>query len=217
MLIWRLASVCVGLCFLLLTTGWTDSRRRRLHKDTYSRIRSARVTRVAIPVKPQKAPYAFAQEVLEPDSEAIPPVLRSVRSQGSFAPTLGLRLAAMAMSMIGKPFCEGGHRPDKGFDCSGLVFYVFGRLGISTPRTIWQQFRMGAPVAAGRLQPGDLLFFSTYADGPTHVGIYVGHGRFVTAERSQGVVLLSSLYDPCFAGKLLCARAAVARHTATKP
>ncbi len=89
------------------------------------------------------------------------------------------RLVRTALSLVGTPYTWGGSSPG-GFDCSGFAAYVYGRLGIAIPRTADVQFAQGRPVRGNPL-PGDLVFFQTYDWGASHVGIYLGDGRFVNA------------------------------------
>lgn len=106
----------------------------------------------------------------------------------------GSRIAALAESQLGAPYRFGGDSP-RGFDCSGLVRYVFEQAGITVPRTAQQLQQAAAPVPADRLQPGDLVFFRI-ASGPVdHVGIYVGDGAFVHAPRSGRPVRSELLGD----------------------
>ncbi len=88
------------------------------------------------------------------------------------------RLLRTALDLLGKPYVWGGASP-RGFDCSGFTSYVFGRLGIVIPRTADVQFADGRSVREPL--PGDLVFFQTYDYGASHVGIYLGDGRFVNA------------------------------------
>lgn len=74
-------------------------------------------------------------------------------------------------------------------DCSAFVQRVFQVNGIKLPRTTEEQARMGVPVSLTNIKPGDLLFFSTYKKGPSHVGIYIGNGKMVHASRSKGVTV----------------------------
>jgi peptidoglycan hydrolase-like protein with peptidoglycan-binding domain len=97
-----------------------------------------------------------------------------------------------AVEQLGDPYAWGGAGPG-GFDCSGLVSYVFAQDGLNLPHSSYSQWTDGAAVGPGALQPGDLVFFTTYASGPSHVGIYVGDGYFVHAADYRTGVTLDSL------------------------
>lgn len=109
---------------------------------------------------------------------------------------LGHRIVADALALRGVPYRNGGTDPGKGFDCSGFVRYVLGRHGIAAPRQTAEQFAAGAPVAPGKLRPGDLVFFSTVAPGASHVGIAIDDDEFVHAPSSRGVVRVERLALP---------------------
>jgi peptidoglycan DL-endopeptidase CwlO len=96
--------------------------------------------------------------------------------------------ATIAARYLGVPYRWGGASPS-GFDCSGLVMYVYAQLGISLPHYTVAQYRMGVAVSRGQLQPGDLVFF----DGLGHVGIYVGRNQFIHAPHTGDVVKVSSI------------------------
>jgi len=107
-------------------------------------------------------------------------------------------VVGIAMRYLGVPYVWGGSSPS-GFDCSGLVSYVFAQIGVSLPHSSYAQFGIGTPVSIGELQPGDLVFFT----GASHVGIYIGGGQFIHAPHTGDVVKISSLsgyYSSNFAG-----------------
>ena len=100
-----------------------------------------------------------------------------------------------AIGLVGTPYRWGGNTPESGFDCSGLVGYVFrDAANLSLPRTADAIGEMDIPkVPRDRLQPGDLVFFTHKGRGVGHIGIYVGEGRFVHAPNEGGVVRLDFL------------------------
>jgi cell wall-associated NlpC family hydrolase len=96
-----------------------------------------------------------------------------------------------AKALLGTPYHFGGTTP-KGFDCSGFVQYVFRQAaGVRLPRTSPQQFSATLPVRLGEEQPSDLLFWNVERGGPSHVGIYLGHGQFIHSPEQGGVVKIS--------------------------
>jgi cell wall-associated NlpC family hydrolase len=89
-----------------------------------------------------------------------------------------------ALGFVGTPYARGGASPQRGFDCSGLVVYVYrSALGIELPRRVADLKSVGSPVPLRDLAPGDLVFYNTRHKPYSHVGIYVGDGRFVHAPR----------------------------------
>jgi hypothetical protein len=98
------------------------------------------------------------------------------------------RIIQTAMRYMGVPYVFGGNTPS-GFDCSGFVKFVYARCGMDLPRMADEQFEVGVPVPANLLQAGDMVFFSTYDDGASHAGIYVGDGKFISATSSRGVAV----------------------------
>lgn len=104
----------------------------------------------------------------------------------------GYSISSTALSLRGAPYRNGGSDP-QGFDCSGLVHYVFTQHGVPMPRDVRQQFGVGQPVDPRALEPGDLVFFSTVAPGASHVGIAIGGDQFVHAPSGNGVVRVEHL------------------------
>lgn len=102
------------------------------------------------------------------------------------------RLLADAAQYLGTPYKYGGSGPG-GFDCSGFTSYIYGRAGISLPRTAAGQYAVGVAVDKANLMPADLVFFSCGSGGVDHAGIYVGNGQFIhsSSPRSGGVIYSS--------------------------
>src|SRR5919204_6103596 len=111
-----------------------------------------------------------------------------------YAPSKRDSVVTVAWAMIGTPYELGGTNQRSGFDCSGLVRFVLGKVHLSLPRLAYQQALLGYPVPRDRLLPGDLLAFGT--DSISHVGIYIGDGKFVHASSIAGRVIVSSLDRP---------------------
>ncbi len=115
------------------------------------------------------------------------------------------RILATAMKYIGVPYQWGGTSP-KGFDCSGFTHYVMLQHNVIIPRVARNQYYdAGTWVAWNSLKPGDLVFFTTYAPGPSHVGIYIGNNQFIHSSSSKGVVI-SSLTNTYYATRYIGAK-----------
>lgn len=122
----------------------------------------------------------------------------ALRASANYRPDnrLAQDIIATAKQYLGVPYLWGGTTP-AGFDCSGLVQYVYKAHGIQLNRTCVTQYPQGTYVSKNELLPGDLVFFSnTYQSGISHVGIYIGNGQFLHASSSQGVTIsyLSNSY-----------------------
>jgi cell wall-associated NlpC family hydrolase len=103
-----------------------------------------------------------------------------------------IALVKDTMKYLGIPYVWAGATPSGGFDCSGLVLYVYAKFGVAFPHAATMQARMGTPVPFDQLQPADLVFFGT----PSfyhHVGIYIGDGLFIEAPHTGDVVKVSQL------------------------
>lgn len=112
-------------------------------------------------------------------------------------------LLSYASQFLGIPYVWGGTSPS-GFDCSGFTQYVFRHVGINLSRTSQTQFNQGTSVARSNLEPGDLVFFSTYGSGATHVGIYAGNSTMI--DSSNGGVVYQNINDSYWGPRYLGAR-----------
>lgn len=121
-------------------------------------------------------------------------------SDGGASSSDPMNLIADASHLLGTPYEWGGTTPS-GFDCSGFVQYVFEKNDINLPRTVasmWGSSK-GEEVSRGNLRPGDIVFYQTYADGPSHNGIYKGNGEFIQSGTSTGVkVSKLSVWDDLY-------------------
>jgi cell wall-associated NlpC family hydrolase len=134
---------------------------------------------------------ACSKQVLSPDLPAT--TSASEESRNATA-------ARLATRYLGAPYVWAGGSPS-GFDCSGLVMYAFGQVGVAIPHNAAQQFRLGTPVDRGRLIPGDVVFFNQLR----HNGIYLGDGRFVHSAKPGGVKI-ARLDDDWFRTRWVGAR-----------
>lgn len=143
---------------------------------------------------------AYAVEVSDPSRGAVASTDRGtvVRSQSR-------RAADLAKSLVGKPYAWGGTTL-AGFDCSGFSFYVAKQVGVSLPRTSYDQYSAGTAVAKSALQPGDLVFFEASGAGASHVGVYLGNDSFVHSENETTGVVITPLSRPWWASRYLGAR-----------
>jgi len=102
------------------------------------------------------------------------------------------KIIQQAKWYTGVPYVWGGQSP-AGFDCSGFTHYVFLKNGVIIPRTSELQYKTGTWVSRNNLKPGDLVFFTTYKPGPSHVGIYIGNNQFIHASSGADKVTISDL------------------------
>ena len=118
------------------------------------------------------------------------------RSSSPVSESAADRAASHAAKMLGRPYHFGGASPSSGFDCSGLVQFSFRQAGVSVPHNTKQQRRTSRPVRLSDLRRGDLIFFDQEGKKNSHVGIYVGGGRFVHAPSSGKEVRSDRLDAP---------------------
>lgn len=118
-----------------------------------------------------------------------------------------IKAAKDALDLQGQPYVSGGESPIEGFDCSGLVFYVYNKQGVRLPRDTWSLANQLPSVQINQRQPGDLVFFNTNSRPYSHVGIYVGEDRFIHAPSSRtGRVMVSDLKQPYWRERFIAVR-----------
>lgn len=157
-------------------------------------VRDAALAPPLVPPPPRAAP-ANATFVLGddrwPDPAAVDTRARALIERG--------------FSYLGTPYVWGGEG-EEGFDCSGFTQFLFAGAGYELPRQARNQFKVGEEIAADDLLPGDLVFFSTYSSGASHVGIYIGDGQFLHASSGPDQVTVSSLAQRYYTNRYLGAR-----------
>ncbi|QAA35023.1 C40 family peptidase [Clostridium manihotivorum] len=116
------------------------------------------------------------------------------RGSSGSVPASSSSVLSEAYKYLGIPYVWGAGGPNS-FDCSGFTSYVFGKLGVSLPRTTYDQINVGTSVSYSDLQPGDLVFTRGSASRPEHVGIYVGGGQMIHAPRTGENVKVGPIYD----------------------
>lgn len=137
-------------------------------------------------------------------------VLRNFRAQdavnrGQSEGRWGRQIAYFAQQFIGVPYLWAG-QSRAGFDCSGFIYYVFSNCGIKLPRMADEQFEVGVFIDEENLRAGDLVFFTTYESGASHVGIYIGNGHFIHASSGAGSVVITPMRKQYYLERYLGAR-----------
>jgi cell wall-associated NlpC family hydrolase len=126
----------------------------------------------------------------------------NARKQSAKTALVGPKAVGFAKRFLGTRYTYGGSSPRSGFDCSGLVSFVYKHFGIALPRTSYGQFGTGRRVARRWLKPGDLIFFN----GLGHVGMYVGEGRFIHSPRTGTRVRIDRLAEGWYSSRYVGAR-----------
>jgi len=164
------------------------------HSLSHSSPRSRRLRHCAIAATLAFAPVVASAQSADSVTARAPRDRRPFASLSATALTMRDSIVMVARSQIGTRYRYGGTTPGGGFDCSGFVRYVLGAIQLVLPRTAAQQAELGAmiPKDTTRLRPGDLLTFGR-GRRVTHIGIYVGNGRYVHASPTAGRVIETSL------------------------
>lgn len=168
-----------------------QARQKRLAREARAQLRSAQTQ------------TSDQQQSSPPPSDPTPPAPSPSPSPPPASPPPSTHggVVGIALRYLGVPYRWGGASPS-GFDCSGFLVYVFAKVGVYLPHSSYMQFRLGRFVPRSALQPGDAVFFN----GASHVGIYIGSGRFVHAPHTGDVVKISSLGDSWYSSTYVGAR-----------
>jgi len=208
----RLIPIVAALLFCLgAATGCAPNRLPPLQDDPVkidSRVadRSAEPgTVVASTARPKSIPDLPEPKIRSRLGESRPAgVIAEKSGRPSTRPAAG-DAATMAEKYLGTPYVFGGSTP-KGFDCSGLVQYVYRRFGVKLPRRAIDQSRTGSRVGMRELRRNDLVFFRTRGSSVSHVGIYLGGGEFIHAPGTGKHIRTDSLDNPWWRKRLVLGR-----------
>jgi cell wall-associated NlpC family hydrolase len=180
------------------------ARQARIEAQVRARLaaqqRAAAASQARAPAQAQATPAAVeatpAPEVVGATDAAPEAAPAAAAPPSRYGGVVGI-----AMQYLGVPYRWGGADPS-GFDCSGLIMYAYGKIGVSLPHYTGAQWSMGVAVSSSDLQPGDLVFFN----GLGHAGIYIGGGQFIHAPHTGDVVKISSMSESWYASTYMGAR-----------
>lgn len=153
--------------------------------------------------KPKPLPKRVEKTEYKPNTVEASPRTSPEITPSAVDESLADSLISTGSQFLGVPYVWGGTSPS-GFDCSGFTQYVLARNGIAVPRVASAQATLGAEVSRGDLQKGDMVYFQTYKPGVSHVGFYVGNGRFLHAGGDR--VQISGLDEPYWSTRYLFAK-----------
>lgn len=117
----------------------------------------------------------------------------------------GKQIVDFAKQYIGVKYVWAGNTP-KGFDCSGFIQYIFKHFGVMLEHSASSQFNNGEKISKENLEPGDLVFFTTYKSGPSHVGIYIGSNQFIHASTGENRITTTNLNSSYYLRRYLGAK-----------
>ena len=170
-------------------------------KDQITQLEAAERERQARLAAQAKAAAKNHQPAPEPAPSSGSSDGSSTPSAPAPPPSSHSNVVSIALQYLGVPYVWGGASPS-GFDCSGLTMYAYAKVGVYLPHNAAMQYGMGTPVSRSQLAPGDLVFFN----GLSHVGMYIGGGRFVHAPHTGDVVKISSLSEYWYSATYVGAR-----------
>lgn len=149
------------------------------------------------------APKSPSRTATTPTRSTVAPVRIMHVTHAAASPELMLH----SMSLVGTPYRYGGDSRNTGFDCSGMVQYLYkSALGVSLPRTARDMAAAGINIDKSRLRVGDLVFFNTNGSTYSHVGLYIGDGQFIHSPNSRSVIRTNHLNERYYAQRFSGAR-----------
>jgi len=138
------------------------------------------------------------------------PVVQMEPRQALSQQRIGARVLATAKTQLGLPYRYGGMTPGRGFDCSGLVCWAYGKHGVKLPRRSWEQATAGVSVARKNVRVGDIVVFRIGRSRRSlHTGLYAGSGQFVHSPRTGKKVRVDRLDNPYWSRRLVTVRRVV--------
>ncbi|MGQ0568727.1 MAG: NlpC/P60 family protein [Armatimonadota bacterium] len=201
-------------------TLWSIARRRGTRPERLAemnRISAEAILSIGQELHVPVSPGAAARPALRTGRSAASPAFKAdpsparpaTRARLAALPSRGAKwfstLVTLSQRHLGARYRWGGTSPS-GFDCSGFLYYVFGRMELQLPRTTYAMFAAGVPVPRESLQTGDIVFFQTLRPGPSHAGIYLGDGQFIHSSSGAGRVLVTGMDHRYYAPRYLGAR-----------
>jgi cell wall-associated NlpC family hydrolase len=176
-----------------------EARLKELQSNSDGKVAEAKALVSRLTAQQQAALAADQQQTTRTASSLAGQVSRSATRTATSTPTVSGTASsrakaalAFAIAQVGKSYVLGTEGPNT-YDCSGLVMAAYASVGISLPRTTYEQVNVGQAVSRSDLQPGDLVFFY---GGPSHVGIYMGNGIMVDARNSRVGVVYTNINEP---------------------
>lgn len=177
------------------------------------------MTSAALRTAPRNAPFVFLLALMAAACSSLPPGSRGTRSASTVAvdyfvlhdESHAREMVLYALGLLDTGYRFGGRNPGAGLDCSGMVSYIVEQVsGQRLPHNAAQIADRTRPIAVGALRPGDLVFFNTMKRRHSHMGIYIGEGKFIHAPSSRGKVRVERLDSRYFAPRIDGARTLLA-------
>jgi cell wall-associated NlpC family hydrolase len=156
-------------------------------------INSTRLVALGSRLSPGEMAKQFATGVIGGITSGLSSVGASIAGILNSASPMGAKVVELARSQMGKPYIWGAESPEIGFDCSGLVYWIYQQLGLSLPRVADEQSKVGTPIPRELLQPGDRLYLNRKNGVWGHTAIYIGNNQYIHAPRPGQYITIGTL------------------------